>query len=228
MSEETATPGIVLRRFLISSANWCGMLLATLVAGARAFGVIEAYWLPMAIAAYIIGYQLGALLFGSPQLQDDALQGLLEPVPTGADSAAVRERLHQVLEVVGSNPGKRLTPDLAARLKALCEQIEEVLTHMESAQGLVSLEDRYSTNRLAIEYLPNLVHGYLTLPKSLASRKVLHQGKTAEQMFEQNLQVLTEKVEQLNDDLAAQDASAFLLHAQFLNEKYGARQNPLA
>jgi hypothetical protein len=50
---------------------------------------------------------------------------------------------------------------------------------------------------------------------------VLENGKTAQDTFKDTLVELDAKVRQLGDDLAAQDAHAFLVHSKFLNQKFG-------
>ena len=46
-------------------------------------------------------------------------------------------------------------------------------------------------------------------------------GKTAVDIFRGTLVELEGKVAQLADDLASQDAHAFLAHSRFLHEKFG-------
>ena len=54
--------------------------------------------------------------------------------------------------------------------------------------------------------------------------KLLANGKTAQTTLEGVLGELEAKVEQLGDDLAGQDAQAFLAHSEFLKQKFGAKQ----
>ena len=54
-----------------------------------------------------------------------------------------------------------------------------------------------------------------------ASGKLLDNGKTAEATFADTLAELEAKVGQLGEDLAAQDAHAFLVHSRFLSQKFG-------
>lgn len=215
-------------RFLTSPANWLGLLLAIAVLVAKGVGIIAAYWLPMALIAYVIGYQLGVMLFGAPKLRDAWQDDLLQTVDINADWATIREKLDLIKDLARSQAGNQLSGNLSRQLGTLCEKIDALLMRMAESEGLISLEDSYSTRRLAMEYLPGLVHGYLTLPRDYASKHVLESGKTAEQLFDQNLTVLTQKVDQLTEDLSARDAAAFLSHTKFLSDKYGAQGNPLA
>jgi hypothetical protein len=55
---------------------------------------------------------------------------------------------------------------------------------------------------------------------------VLENGKTAQDTFRETLAELQQKVQQLAEDLASQDAHAFLVHSRFLQDKFGSH-NPL-
>jgi hypothetical protein len=61
---------------------------------------------------------------------------------------------------------------------------------------------------------------YLSIPKEFATTKLLTNGKTAEDTFKLTIDDLSGKVRQLTNDLASQDAEAFLNHSQFLHEKF--------
>jgi hypothetical protein len=52
---------------------------------------------------------------------------------------------------------------------------------------------------------------------------VLQDGKTAQDIFRDTLAELEGKVKQPADDLASQDAHAFLVHSRFLHDKFGNR-----
>ena len=54
-----------------------------------------------------------------------------------------------------------------------------------------------------------------------ASTRKIANGKTAVDIFRETLVELEGKVAQLADDLASQDAHAFLAHSQFVYDKFG-------
>lgn len=211
--------GTLLFRFLSSSANWCGMLLSTAILLAKAFGLISAYWLPMVIAGYVVGYQVGVLLFGKPSLRNTDLEVLLAPADLNLDLDAIAQRLEKLQQLARNS--QRLSVAQGRCLATLCEQINTLLQNMEKNGSLIALEDRYNTRRLALEYLPSLIHGYLTLPRNYTSKARLDGGQTADALLLENLQTLSENVEKMTADLAHQDAEAFLVHTRFLSQKYG-------
>ena len=69
--------------------------------------------------------------------------------------------------------------------------------------------------------MPEALNTYLSIPAGFATTRVLENGKTAQDTFKHTLAELEAKVRELGDDLASQDAHAFLVHSKFLNEKFG-------
>ena len=87
----------------------------------------------------------------------------------------------------------------------------------------MSLQEGFHARHIAISYLPDALKTYLSIPAQYASSRVIQDGKTAVDIFRGTLVDLEGKVAQLADDLASQDAHAFLAHSQFLHEKFGAQ-----
>ena len=83
------------------------------------------------------------------------------------------------------------------------------------------LDLAFHARHIAISYLPEALNTYLSIPAKFATTKVLENGKTAVDTFKDTIAELETKVRQLGDDLAAQDAHAFLVHSKFLNQKFG-------
>ena len=84
----------------------------------------------------------------------------------------------------------------------------------------LSMENAFVAERLATEYLPDTVRRFVAIPPKFAASKVIANNKTATQLFDESISDMLRKVEQLQDDLAAQDAEAFANHAAFLNQKF--------
>ena len=84
----------------------------------------------------------------------------------------------------------------------------------------MSLEEGFHARHIALSYLPDALKTYLSIPKEFAATKKLANGMTAQETFAATLTELGQKVAQLGEDLASQDAQAFLNHSQFLKEKF--------
>lgn len=213
----------MLLNFLLSPAHWVGLLLASLALGLQWLG-----WLPspqglmLAAAGYAVGCGLGLMWLGTPnRLAEPDWQPLA--IPEGSD-VPTRESMDLALQgirdLTRSNPGQRIPPALQHRLLNLCTQLDELLTQWEQSRGVLSMEDSFHARYIATRYLPEMLNTYLSIPARFATHRVLDRGMTAAQTFEATLAELESEVTQLADDLAAQDAQAFLMHSRFLRQKF--------
>ncbi|MEN9630892.1 MAG: hypothetical protein RJA10_4120, partial [Pseudomonadota bacterium] len=118
------------------------------------------------------------------------------------------------------NPGNRIPASLQARVLDLCKALDELLDQWERSKGSLSLQDSFHARHIAISYLPEALNTYLSIPARFATTRLLDNGKTAVDTFNDTITELEGKVRQLGDDLASQDAHAFLVHSKFLNQKF--------
>ena len=102
----------------------------------------------------------------------------------------------------------------------MTDQLSALLDQWERSKGHLSLEESFHARHIALSYLPDALKTYLSIPKEFAATKKLSNGLTAQDTFGATLDELSQKVNQLAEDLASQDAQAFLNHSQFLKEKF--------
>lgn len=210
-----------LMRILTSPANWCGLGLATFVLVLEIFGLVGASGLWVAAMGYVAGFLAGGLWLGFPKLSGPAWD-TLEFSDEGDTREAMSRALSGVRSLVKYNPENRLPAALQTKVLNLCDALEALLEQWERSCGALSLQESFHARHLAISYLPDALKTYLSIPAQYAGTRVLHDGKTAADIFRDTLVELDTKVKQLGDDLAGQDAHAFLAHSQFLHEKFGA------
>lgn len=210
-------------RFLQSPANWLGLGVATPVLALHGAGIIGAWWGAMALAGYVAGFGLGATWFGAPKLSDAAFTAL-EFKDEGDTRTAMNSALTAVRQLVDYNPEKRLAAGVQASIRKLCDGLENLLHQWERSKGKLSLEEGFTARHIALSYLPDALKTYLSIPAKFAATQVLGNGQTAEQTFLHTLEELQHKVQQLTDDLASQDAEAFLVHSKFLSQKFAGSQ----
>lgn len=115
----------------------------------------------------------------------------------------------------------RLPASLQAKVLELCKALESLLAQWERSKGALSLQEGFHARHIAISCLPDALKAYLSIPAQYASTRVLHDGKTAQEIFRDTLIELEGKLKELADDLAGQDAHAFLVHSRFLHDKFG-------
>ena len=210
-------------RFLQSPANWLGMALATLALGLGVLGLSAALTVGLAVLGYGAGFGVGGLWWGWPKLSANAWDDLVFE-DDGDTRSSMTHALGAVRQLLNDNPDNRLPASLQTKALALCQQLQELLAQWERSRGQLSLEEGFHARHIALSYLPDALKTYLSIPQKFATTQVLSNGKTAQATFNATLDELSHKVNQLAEDLAAQDAQAFLTHSQFLNQKFGAKK----
>jgi len=213
--------GARLLRIVVSPANWCGLGLASLVLGLKAVGLLGTLGLGVALLGYVVGFGVGGLWFGWPSWSGAAWEEL-QFKDEGDARVAMERALDGVRRLTEYNPENRIPASLQARVLELCKALDELLQQWERSKGSLSLQDSFHARHIAISYLPDALNTYLSIPAKFATTKVLDNGKTAVDTFKDTIGELESKVRQLGDDLAAQDAHAFLVHSKFLSQKFAA------
>lgn len=210
-------------RFLQSPANWCGLGLSTVALVLSSLGLAQWGGTLLALMGYAAGFGVGGLWFGFPGFSGDPWDHL-EFEDAGDARTSMLNALNAVRQLVDYNPQSRLPASLQAKVLDLCKQLGTLLDQWERSKGYLSLEESFHARHIALTYLPDALKTYLSIPQQFAMTKVLSNGRTAQDTFNATLDDLSQKVTQLADDLAAQDAQAFLNHSQFLQEKFNNRR----
>ena len=212
-----------LTRFVQSSANWCGLGLATLALVGSALGLTQWGGLLLAALGYGAGFAVGGVWLGWPKLTGNAWDEL-EFTDVGDARTSMSEALGSVRQLVNYNPENRLPASLQTKVLELCKQLAALLDQWERSKGHLSLEESFHARHIALSYLPDALKTYLSIPKEFAASKQLANGMTAQDTFRATLDDLSHKVSELTEDLASQDAQAFLNHSQFLKDKFSPPQ----
>lgn len=211
--------------FLQAPANWCGLVLATVALLLHSLGLTQWGGLGLAVLGYAVGFGVGGLWLGFPKWSGDAWD-TLEFQDAGDARTSMGEALGAVRQLLRYNPDNRLPSSLQTQALALTDQLSALLDQWERSKGHLSLEEGFHARHIALSYLPDALKTYLSIPKEFAATKKLANGMTAQDTFAATLNELGQKVTQLGEDLASQDAQAFLNHSQFLKEKFKPIQLP--
>ncbi|MBL0150270.1 MAG: hypothetical protein IPP87_16895 [Ideonella sp.] len=207
-------------RWLTSPANWCGLGLASLVLVLKALGLLGTLGLGVAALGYAAGFVGGGLWLGFPSKREPEWEAL-QFSDEGDAREAMERALNGVRRLTEHNPDNRIPASLQARVLELCKALDGLLQQWERSRGSLSLQDSFHARHIAIRYLPEALNTYLSIPAAYATGHVLENGKTAQETFKDTVAELEAKVRQLGDDLASQDAHAFLVHSKFLKQKFG-------
>ena len=205
--------------FLQAPAKWCGLGLATVALLLHSLGLTQWGGLGLAALGYAVGFGVGGLWLGFPKWAGNAWDSL-EFQDAGDARTSMGEALGAVRQLVRYNPDNRLPSALQTKALALTDQLSALLDQWERSKGHLSLEEGFHARHIALSYLPDALKTYLSIPKEFAATKKLANGLTAQEIFSTTLDELGQKVTQLAEDLASQDAQAFLNHSQFLKEKF--------
>jgi hypothetical protein len=209
-----------LLRIATSPPNWCGLGLASGVLVLKALGLLGPVGLGVAALGYVAGFVGGGLWLGFPKRNENDWERL-DFKDEGDAREAMERALSGVRRLTEHNPDNRIPASLQARVLDLCKALDGLLQQWERSRGSLSLQDSFHARHIAISYLPDALNTYLSIPAAYATSKLLENGKTAQDTFKDTLAELESKVRQLGDDLASQDAHAFLVHSQFLKQKFG-------
>jgi hypothetical protein len=212
----------MLDRLLTSPANWGGLLLAALPFVLKDLNLIattHTVWL--AILGYIVGYAVAGQVFGFPRKgPQHPWEEDLAFNDTGDARKSIEAAVAGMRRLLSRNPENRFDGVLQQRIRALLQRLEALLAQWEGTKGSLSLEEDFHARQIALSYLPDALRGYLSLPKAFATQKLLENGRTAHDTLVQTLDELDAKVGQLQEDLASQDAEAFLSHSRFIDTKF--------
>jgi hypothetical protein len=211
--------GNKLMRVLTAPATWCGLVVATVVLVLKALGLLGTLGLGLALLGLVAGFVVGGLWLGFPKLSGPSWEAL-QFKDEGDAREAMERALQGVRKLTEFNPDNRIPSSLQTRVLDLCALLEGLLQQWERSKGSLSLQDSFHARHIAISYLPEALNTYLSIPAGFATTRVLANGKTAVDTFKDTLLELEGKVRQLGDDLASQDAQAFLLHSKFLHQEF--------
>ena len=191
-------------RYLYSGKNIVGSALALLGLGLFFTGVITSFFWPFVVIAM---YGVGALLApGPPKV---ALGG------TSFDPQSIRSSLQHQLGIANG----KLSPPLQAKLQEIADTIMGILPHY--AEFPAGSPDLFVVGRTATDYLPSALQAYLSLPRAYAALHKMPNGKTADQVLDDQLTLLATKMDEVADDVHKKDSDALLANGRFLEEKFG-------
>ena len=196
-------------RYLYSGKNIVGSALALLGLLLFFTGVITSLFWPFVVVAM---YGVGALLApGPPKV---ALAG------TSFDTDSIRKSLQHTL----STANGKLPAPLLAKVQDIADTIMGILPHY--ADFPAGSPDLFVVGRTATDYLPSALQAYLNLPRAYATLHKMPNGKTADQVLDDQLTLLGSKMDEVADAVHKKDSDALLANGRFLEEKFGA--SPLA
>lgn len=135
-------------------------------------------------------------------------------VPTSEDLLRAVDRVEQQARD-GHVPGM-----VQSRLARVARVVRDTVPRLDTlGQGS---PQAYSVMATATNYLPDAIGGYLRLPRQWADSRPVDRGKTPLMILVDQLDLLGATMDQVFDAVCRADAQALVVHARFLEEKFGA------
>jgi hypothetical protein len=191
--------------FLYSRRNIVGSLLALGGLALHFVGIIGGpLWLPITAGLYLIGY---LLVPGE--------RGLTIQLGAAEDAAEVREGLDRLLRAIKG----KVADDLYAKVVRIQASILGTL----AAEGATNEADPnvYLIRQTALTYLPEAFSTYLRMPRIMAERRTIADGRTPHDVLLDQLDLMDRRLEDVADDIARHDSDKLLANGRFLAEKFG-------
>jgi hypothetical protein len=194
--------GVAVFKYLYSTKNLVGCLLALVGLVLHFTGVIGPLWPLIVVGLYVVGVLL------APGTSSINLRSGFEPND-------VRKALEREVFMVSG----RLPPDVMAKVQS----IQQIILGILPRSGVLASDspELYIVQRTATEYLPTALESYLNLPRAYATLHPIQQGKTSKQVLLDQLGLLESKMSEVADDVHRYDADRLLANGRFLEERFG-------
>jgi hypothetical protein len=189
-------------KYLYSTKNLVGSLLALVGLALFFTGVVRALWPVIVVGLYLIGVLV------TPGTATIDLR-------SGFDPDDIRKALdHEVHVVSGRVP---------AEVFAKVQSIQQIILGILPRSGALppGSPELFVVERTATEYLPTALESYLNLPRAYATLHPVQDGKTPKQVLMDQLTLLESKMSEVADDVHRNDTDRLLANGRFLEERFG-------
>lgn len=195
-------------RWLGSTKNIAGSVLAVAAIGAQLTIGLGAFWPLVVVGAYGIG----ALV--APRDRVDLRIGI------GAGASA--EQLAAQLKVLRRSlrgEASRLDQDAEDAVTAILSALDDVVERWDALA--VAPDQRHTVEMMIGDYLPTSLQRYLNLPRTFALQTRVDGKKTAHEELMDQLAILRQESERIRDAVLSTQVDALSDQSRFLREKFG-------
>ena len=190
-------------RYATSTKHITGCALAVVGPALAVAGVLAP---PVGLALVPVLYAIGAVA-APARRRVDIVAGL---------------ELHDVqrsLEQLQRRTLARVPDRIALKVTRIATTIVEILPRA-GALGAGS-PGPYVLVACATDYLPTALQRYLDLPRAYADRHVVADGKTPLDLLAEQLDLLSNEIDEIVENINAADSGKLIAHGRFLAEKFG-------
>jgi hypothetical protein len=190
--------------YLYSTPNIIGSLLGLVGLALYFLGIIGSYWLLIILGLYGIG------VLATPKSPTYELR---------LRNELTAEEIRSELNAMLSKISKKVPKEILAKVESIIKSIFEILPHIMDVNS--SNYNIYTIRQTALEYLPETLESYLQLPKAYATLHPIKNGKTANQLLLEQLDLLDVEMKSIAQDFYLNDSQRLMAHGKFLQEKFG-------
>jgi len=189
--------------FLYSTPNMVGSLLGLMGLILYFTGIIKSYWFFIVAGLYAIG------VLATPKTPTYDLR---------LSHQLTVEELRRALEKLVQSIRDKVPPDILTKVQNITASIQDILPRIADVNS--GDYNIYVIRQTALEYLPETLQNYLNLPRAFARLHPLKNGKTAQQLLSEQLDLLDAKMREIAEDFHRDDAQQLLVHGRFLEQKF--------
>jgi hypothetical protein len=189
--------------YLYSNGNILGSILGLVGLGLYFTGIIHNFWLLIVLGLYGIG----VLAAPRSQTQELCLRHQL-------DSEELRQELEELVHAIR----RKVPKEISDRVVSIKNTIVEILPYLQRLDE--SNYNLYTIRQTALEYLPETLENYLKLPRAYASMHVTKEGKTAQKLLVEQLDLLDQEMKSIAQEFYGNNTEQLVAHGRFLEEKF--------
>ena len=114
---------------------------------------------------------------------------------------------------------RRVSKPVLEKVVSIKNSIVEVLPKILDLNASVN-KNIYIIRQTALDYLPETLENYLALPRTYRHVHPLKDGKTAQQILLEQLELLDTQMKEIVQDFNKEDTDKLLAHGKFLEEVF--------
>lgn len=167
-------------------------------------GVIHNLWIEIVAGSYAIGYLATP---ESPKLESDL------------NAQMSSDQIAAALDKLVSDVRPRVPPAILTPVESIRQSIVSILPTMGKGNAAID-QNTFTIRQTAIEYLPQTLKRYLSLPPAYRNTFPVQDGKTATGLLVEQLTLLDETMKKIVANFLADDTQALLANGRFLASRF--------
>ena len=195
-------------RWVASSKNILGSVLAVAALGAQVVFGLGPLW-PLVVAA---SYGVGALV--APRDKVNLRLGL----GAGATADELAEQLRLLRRSI-KGEARRLEDDANAVLLRILDNLDQIVARWGDLDA--APDQKHVVEQMIVDYLPTSLQTFLNLPRTFALSTRVEGKKTAHEELMDQLAILETESDRIRTALYTRDLDALSDQSRFLRDKFG-------